>query len=153
MALENLLGRLEQYEKEMEDYHIKLAEWEKNRETERRKLLMEEAELNHRGDLWTSVNKRKSELLERWSFRRKSEDIEPGVGKWVSYLNREKKLDSLVGRRPTAPPAPKGLYIYGNVGSGKTMLMDMFYSATEGIVKHRQRFHFHEVSSWRQCSK
>ncbi|TYI17564.1 hypothetical protein ES332_A07G033000v1 [Gossypium tomentosum] len=143
LALENLLGRLEQYEKEMEDYH--LAEWEKNRETERRKLLMEEAELNHRGDLWTSVNKRKSELLERWSFRRKSEDIEPGVGKWVSYLNREKKLDSLVGRRPTAPPAPKGLYIYGNVGSGKTMLMDMFYSATEGIVKHRQRFHFHEA--------
>lgn len=26
------------------------------------------------------------------------------------------------------------------------MLMDMFYGATEGIVKHRQRFHFHEVS-------
>lgn len=44
--------------------------------------------------------------------------MEPGVGKWVSYLKREKKLDSLVGRRPTAPSAPKGLYIYGNVGSG-----------------------------------
>lgn len=29
---------------------------------------------------------------------------------------------------------------------GKTMLMDMFYSATEGIVKHRRRFHFNEVS-------
>lgn len=26
------------------------------------------------------------------------------------------------------------------------MLMDMFYSATEGIVKHRRRYHFHEVS-------
>ncbi|CAI9096677.1 OLC1v1032875C1 [Oldenlandia corymbosa var. corymbosa] len=71
--------------------------------------------------------------------------MEPGVGKWVSYLNREKKLDSKVGRRPTAPAAPKGLYLYGNVGSGKTMLMDLFYSATEGIVKHRRRFHFHEA--------
>ncbi|XVF89300.1 hypothetical protein PTKIN_Ptkin19aG0119200 [Pterospermum kingtungense] len=145
LALENLIGRLEQYEQEMEEYHIKLAEWEKQRENERRRLLMEEAELKQRGDLWDSVNKRRSQLLERWVFRRKSEDIEPGVGKWVSYLNREKKLDSLVGRRPTAPPAPKGLYIYGNVGSGKTMLMDMFYSATDGIVKHRQRFHFHEA--------
>ncbi|XVE97443.1 hypothetical protein REPUB_Repub03eG0020000 [Reevesia pubescens] len=145
LALENLLGRLEQYEKDMEEYHIKLAEWEKHRENEHRRLLMEEAELKQRGDLWTSVNKRKSILLERWVFRRKSDDIEPGVGKWVSYLNREKKLDSLVGRRPTAPPAPKGLYIYGNVGSGKTMLMDMFYSANDGIVKHRQRFHFHEA--------
>ena len=26
------------------------------------------------------------------------------------------------------------------------MLMDMFYSATKGIVKHRRRYHFHEVS-------
>lgn len=25
------------------------------------------------------------------------------------------------------------------------MLMDMFYRATEGVVKHRRRFHFHEV--------
>lgn len=57
-------------------------------------------------------------LMRLSSFRRESENVERGVGKWVSYLNREKKLDSLVGRRPTAPPAPKGLYLYGNVGSG-----------------------------------
>jgi predicted ATPase len=25
------------------------------------------------------------------------------------------------------------------------MLMDMFYGATEGVIKHRRRFHFHEV--------
>lgn len=31
--------------------------------------------------------------------------------------------------------------------TGKTMLMDMFYLATEGIVKHRKRFHFHEVGA------
>ncbi|KAL5850310.1 hypothetical protein ACOSQ4_008323 [Xanthoceras sorbifolium] len=147
LALGNLLGRLDQYEKDMEEYHEKLANWEKNREDERRKLLMEEAEQQEQeqqGDVWTSVNKYRRNLVERWMVRRKLE-VEPGVGKWVSYLNREKKLDSLVGRRPTAPPAPKGLYIYGNVGSGKTMLMDMFYGATEGIVKHRRRLHFHEA--------
>lgn len=49
------------------------------------------------------------------------------MGKWVSYLKREKKLDSLVGRRPTAPPAPKGLYIYGNVGSGIYLLVLFFF--------------------------
>jgi len=54
--------------------------------------------------------------------------MEPGVGKWVSYLKREKKLDSLVGRRPTAPPAPKGLYIYGSVGSGIYLLLFFFWT-------------------------
>lgn len=54
--------------------------------------------------------------------RRKNVDVEPGVGKMVSYLNREKKLDSIVGTRPAAPPAPKGLYLYGSVGSGMHVL-------------------------------
>lgn len=142
--LENLLGRLEQYEKDMEDYHDKLAEWESKREEKHRRLLTEEAEHIQKGDVWGAVKKKPKRILEDWMFR-KSLDVEPGVGKWVSYLNREKKLDSLVGKRPVAPPAPKGLYLYGNVGSGKTMLMDMFYSATEGVVKHRRRFHFHEA--------
>ncbi|KAL5975808.1 hypothetical protein ACLOJK_020136 [Asimina triloba] len=146
--LEDLLERLKQYEKEMEKYHATLAAWEKNREAERRRLLMEEAEVKQKGS-----TKNTPYLL---TELRKSVDIEPGVGRMVSYLNREKKLDSIVGTRPVAPQAPKGLYLYGSVGSvkkylhsyvGKTMLMDMFYSATDGIVKHRRRFHFHEENT------
>lgn len=137
IELENLLGRLKQYEKDMEEYHIKLAKWEEEREKERRRLLMEEAKQQempeHQG------------VLKRWINRKKPMNMEPGVGRWVSYLNREKKLDSVVGFIPSAPTAPKGLYLYGNVGSGKTMLMDMFYGATRGIVTHRRRFHFHEA--------
>ncbi|KAF7137158.1 hypothetical protein RHSIM_Rhsim07G0157100 [Rhododendron simsii] len=145
LELDNLLGRLEQYENDMEEYHLNLSKWEETRENERRRLLTEEAEGKQKGGVFSSVNKHRSRFVERWMSRTKPENVEPGVGKWVSYLNRERKLDSLFGRRPTAPPAPKGLYLYGNVGSGKTMLMDMFYSATEGIVKHRRRFHFHEA--------
>ncbi|XP_058113184.1 protein AFG1 isoform X3 [Magnolia sinica] len=143
--LEDLLGRLEQYEKDMEEYHASLANWEKNRETERRRLLMEEAEVKQQGGIRKSVNKHRNGFVEKWILRRRNENIEPGVGRMVSYLNREKKLDSIVGTHPVAPRAPKGLYLYGSVGSGKTMLMDMFYSATDGIVKHRRRFHFHEA--------
>ncbi|KAJ8436743.1 hypothetical protein Cgig2_009717 [Carnegiea gigantea] len=142
--LENLLRRLEQYEKDVEDYHARLSSWEKRREDERRKLLMEEAEQKQQSDVWVTLKKKRNKLVENWNMR-KPQDVEPGVGKWVSYLNREKKLNSLVGPCPVAPLAPKGLYLYGNVGSGKTMLMDMFYGATEGVVKHRRRLHFHEA--------
>ncbi|PWA35982.1 AFG1-like ATPase family protein [Artemisia annua] len=142
LELDNLLERLVQYEKDMEEYHVKLSKWEEDRENERRRLLMKEAESKqNRND---STDKSHNRFLGKWLDRKKV-NVDPGVGKWVSYLNRERKLDSVVGKRPEVPPAPKGLYIYGNVGSGKTMLMDMFYSATKGIVTHRRRFHFHEA--------
>jgi cell division protein ZapE len=36
----------------------------------------------------------------------------------------------------------KGLYIHGEVGRGKTMLMDMFFEGS--AVRHKRRAHFHE---------
>lgn len=140
--LDNLLRRLEQYEMEMEDYHARLSMWENTREKQRRRLLVQEAEDKQRDGVWIDE---KRGFLDKLVSRKRRGNIEPGVGKWVSYLNREKKLDTLVGQKPVAPIAPKGIYLYGNVGSGKTMLMDMFYGATEGLIKHRRRFHFHEA--------
>ncbi len=44
-------------------------------------------------------------------------------------------------------PTPKGIYIYGSVGRGKTHLMDLFYdSLNDDIGKQRQ--HYHEFMLW-----
>jgi cell division protein ZapE len=43
----------------------------------------------------------------------------------------------------SSPAEPiKGLYIHGDVGRGKTMLMDLFFAAS--AVKRKRRAHFHE---------
>lgn len=44
------------------------------------------------------------------------------------------------------PPesVPKGMYLYGDVGCGKTMLMDLFYSTLPShLVPQGRRIHFH----------
>lgn len=57
---------------------------------------------------------------------------------------------SLFSSKPTRsalPPIPeslpKGLYMYGDVGSGKTMLMDLFYDTLPPNIQRKTRIHFH----------
>lgn len=46
-----------------------------------------------------------------------------------------------IGKIPSS--LPRGLYLYGDVGSGKTMLMDLFYDTLPSMVKTKTRIHFH----------
>jgi cell division protein ZapE len=56
-----------------------------------------------------------------------------------AWRPRRGRLRRLIGGAETAP---KGRYIFGPVGRGKTMLMDLFYEAVRFGAK--RRVHFHE---------
>src|SRR5574340_664471 len=49
--------------------------------------------------------------------------------------------ESRLKRIFAAPPVPRGIYLWGGVGRGKSLLMDSFY-ATVGI-RRKTRIHFH----------
>jgi cell division protein ZapE len=54
---------------------------------------------------------------------------------------KSSSLGWLFGSRAGAQPHIKGLYIYGSVGRGKTMLMDLFFEASPVVRKRRAHFH------------
>ena len=55
---------------------------------------------------------------------------------------KSSSLGWLFAKREQAGPPLKGLYIHGEVGRGKTMMMDLFFATT--AVKRKRRVHFHE---------
>jgi cell division protein ZapE len=55
---------------------------------------------------------------------------------------KSSSLGWFFGTREKAQQPLKGLYIHGDVGRGKTMLMDLFFAASP--VRRRRRAHFHE---------
>ncbi|HZL39035.1 MAG TPA: cell division protein ZapE [Pseudolabrys sp.] len=55
---------------------------------------------------------------------------------------KSSSLGWLFGQRREAGEPLKGLYVYGEVGRGKTMLMDLFFETS--AVKRKRRVHFHE---------
>ena len=55
-------------------------------------------------------------------------------------VRKQGLLGRLFADKDEAPP--RGLYIHGEVGRGKTMLMDLFFQ--QSPVEHKRRAHFHE---------
>jgi cell division protein ZapE len=72
---------------------------------------------------------------------------------------KSSSLGWMFGSREQDTGPLKGLYIYGDVGRGKTMLMDLFFAASPVVRKRRVHFHefmvdVHErIHDWRQRRK
>ena len=86
-----------------------------------------EAELQLRGYASDPAQLRAVEALERCA------------AEWAGYKEkRSNSFKKLINR----PAIPRGVYMHGGVGRGKSFLMDCFYNAVP--IKRKTRLHFHE---------
>ena len=86
-----------------------------------------EAELQSRGYTADPAQLRAVNALERCA------------GEWAAY--KEKRSNTLK-KFINHPEIPRGVYMHGGVGRGKSFLMDCFYNAVP--LKRKTRLHFHE---------
>ncbi|MDD0837234.1 cell division protein ZapE [Curvibacter sp. HBC61] len=67
------------------------------------------------------------------------EALQRCANEWTEYKEkRSNSLKKLINR----PQIPRGVYMYGGVGRGKSFLMDCFFNAVP--LRRKVRLHFHE---------
>ncbi len=65
--------------------------------------------------------------------------LESCAREWAKF---KEKRSNTFKKLINHPPIPRGIYMYGGVGRGKSFLMDCFYGAVP--LKRKTRLHFHE---------
>jgi cell division protein ZapE len=65
--------------------------------------------------------------------------LERCAAEWMAY---QSKRAGFLGKLFARPEIPKGVYMFGGVGRGKSFLMDCFFAAVP--VERKTRLHFHE---------
>ncbi len=67
------------------------------------------------------------------------ERLQQCYDEWVAYKGQRASVFRRLVKRP---PLPRGVYMWGGVGRGKSFLMDSFYSVVP--LTRKTRLHFHE---------
>ncbi len=65
--------------------------------------------------------------------------LERCENEWVAYMSRR---SNAVTKLLVRPPIPRGVYMFGGVGRGKSFLMDCFFRSVP--LNRKTRLHFHE---------
>ena len=135
--LDRLLEGLGGFAAARREYREGVQRWERRRGTLERRLLRVRA-----GD---AEGVRGKGLyfrgLEAFRGTAGAQEARRELEKWA-----RREAGERAGPTPLPPPPPPGIYLRGPVGSGKTMMMDLFYREACTLVDRPRRVHFNAFS-------
>ena len=135
--LDRLLGGLGEFAAARREYRGGVRRWERRRGTLERRLLRVRA-----GDAGGARGKGLCVRgLEAFRGAAGVQEARRELERWA-----RREADERVGPMPLPPPPPPGVYLRGPVGSGKTMMMDLFYREARALVDRPRRVHFNAFS-------
>ncbi|WIA43503.1 hypothetical protein OEZ86_009965 [Tetradesmus obliquus] len=155
MQLSALLQQLQEYTAALSSYQVQRQAYEAQFQQRLQELQQQQDSLQETQQQPAQTSAQQQQQQDSSLFRRllrsagflqesKQAEISPAQkARQAAAARRAQALQEL-GPGPQPPAAPQGLYVYGSVGSGKSLLMDMFYDTARQHLQldHSRRLHF-----------
>lgn len=105
--------------------------------------------MNHHGKVLSAIEEARHAAVARERERQQSPGLLHRLSRVAYGFSPKTDAEALPNAYyglPVPPPAPlppRGVYLHGDVGCGKSMLMDLTFSAADNRVKSSARVHYH----------
>lgn len=105
--------------------------------------------MSHHGEVLSAIENARHIAVARERLRQQSSGLLHRLSRVAHGVSPNAEAGALpngyygLPAPPRAPVPPRGVYLHGDVGCGKSMLMDLTFSAADSLVKSSARVHYH----------